>query len=146
MTDRSNREASRQMLTLRTEYAGYANESTDPSLSSSYLSRGVSIKGLVKFLNEMRIDGEVEGSIDSTGTLTLGEHALIRGEIRTKSVKVRGTVQGNVFVTDRCELQAGSTLRGDIEAPRLMVDENVTFLGGAKVGAVRKHRANTLFH
>ena len=54
------------MLTLRTEYAGYANESTDPSLSSSYLSRGVSIKGLVKFLNEMRIDGEVEGSIDST--------------------------------------------------------------------------------
>ena len=127
------------MLTLRTEYADYANESTDPFLvptpSSTHLSRGVSIKGLVKFLNEMRIDGEVEGSIDSTGALTLGEHSLIRGEIRTNSVKVRGTVEGNVFVTDRCELQAGSTLRGDIEAPRLMVDENVTFVGSAKVGA-----------
>ena len=93
---------------------------------------------MVKFLNEMRIDCEVEGSIDSTGTLTLGEHALIRGEIRTKSVKVRGTVEGNVFVTDRCELQAGSALLGDIEAPRLMVEENVTFVGSAKVGAVRE--------
>ena len=43
------------------------------------LSRGVSIKGSVKFLNELLIDGEVEGTIDSTGTLTIGEHARIRG-------------------------------------------------------------------
>ena len=102
--------------------------------SSAVLSRGVSIKGVVKFLNELRIDGEAEGTIDSTGTLTLGEHAFIRGEIRTKSVNVRGAVEGNVFVTERCELQAGCSLRGDIEAPRLMVDENATFVGNAKVG------------
>ncbi len=93
----------------------------------------MSIKGSVKFKNELLIDGEVEGSIDSGGTLTLGEHARIRGEIRTKSVKVRGTVDGNIFVSERCELQAGSTLRGDIEAPRLVVDENATFLGSAKI-------------
>jgi cytoskeletal protein CcmA (bactofilin family) len=108
-----------------------------PTPSSALLSRGVSIKGLVKFLNELRIDGEVEGTIDSTGTLTLGEHALIRGEIRTKSVKVRGTVEGNVFVTERCELQAGCALHGDIEGPRLMVDENATFVGCAKVGTAK---------
>ena len=133
-----------------TEPAARANESTNPSLvsapsnrafmptpSGALLSRGVSIKGLVKFLNELRIDGEVEGTIDSTGTLTLGEHALVRGEIRTKSVKVRGTVEGNVFVTERCELQAGCTLRGDIEAPRLMVDENATFVGSARIGTER---------
>jgi cytoskeletal protein CcmA (bactofilin family) len=81
-------------------------------------------------------DGEPSQAVreDSTGTLTIGEHARIRGEIRTKSVKVRGTVEGNIFVSERCELQAGCTLHGDIEAPRLMVDENATFLGSAKVG------------
>src|SRR5439155_12995848 len=99
----------------------------------AFLSRGGSIKGSVKFQNGLFIDGEVEGTIESTGTLTIGEHASIRGEIRTKSVKVRGTVEGNIFVTERCELQAGCTLRGDIEAPPLMVDENATFLGSAKV-------------
>jgi cytoskeletal protein CcmA (bactofilin family) len=112
-----------------------------PTQSGALLSRGVSIKGSVKFLNELLIDGEVEGPIDSTGTLTIGEHARIRGEIRTKSVKVRGTVQGNIFVTECCELQAGCTLRGDIEAPRLVVNENVTFLGNAKVGAGKSHPA-----
>ena len=105
-----------------------------PTLSGARLSQGVSIKGSVKLVNPLLIDGEVEGTIDSNGTLTLGEHALIRGEIRTKSVKVRGTVEGTIFVTERCELQAGCTLRGNIEAPRLMVEENATFCGSAKVG------------
>jgi cytoskeletal protein CcmA (bactofilin family) len=135
------------MFTRKTKSAAPANESAKPSVapgpsnrpfmptqSGALLSRGVSIKGSVKFLNELLIDGEVEGTIDSTGTLTIEEHARIRGEIRTKSVKVRGTVEGNIFVTECCELQAGCTLRGDIEAPRLVVNENATFLGSAKVG------------
>ena len=105
-----------------------------PTQSGALLSRGVSIKGSVKFLNELLLDGEVEGTIVSTGTLTIGEQARVRGEIRTKSVTVRGAVEGNIFVTERCELQAGCTLHGDIEATRLMVDENVTFQGNAKVG------------
>jgi cytoskeletal protein CcmA (bactofilin family) len=136
-----------RMFTRKTEPAAPASESARPRVvpgssnrtvmptpNGGLLSRGVSIKGSVKFLNELLIDGEVEGTIDSTGALTIGEHARICGEIRTKSVKVRGTAEGNIFATERCELQAGCTLRGDIEAPRLVVSENATFVGSAKVG------------
>src|SRR4029434_5379523 len=49
----------------------------------------VSIVGAVKLVNSLLIDGEVKGTIDSTGKLTIGEQARIGGEIRTKSVKVR---------------------------------------------------------
>ena len=111
-----------------------SNGASSPTTAAGgLLSRGVSIKGTVKFTNELLIDGEVEGAIDSTGSLTIGEHASIKGEIKSKSVKVRGTVEGDIFATERCELQAGCTLQGDIEAPRLVVDENATFLGSAKV-------------
>jgi cytoskeletal protein CcmA (bactofilin family) len=55
-------------------------------------------------------------------------------------VNVRGTVEGNIFVTERCELQANCTVRGDIEAPRLVVNENATFLGSAKVGTGKHSR------
>ncbi len=97
------------------------------------LSQGVSIKGSLKFRNQLLIDGEVEGEINSTGTLTIGEHAQIYGQIRAKSVQVQGCVEGDIFATERCQLQAGCTLRGDIEVPRLVVDENATFVGSAKV-------------
>jgi cytoskeletal protein CcmA (bactofilin family) len=106
---------------------------TTPARPGGILSSGVSIKGTVKFLSELLIDGEVEGSIESPGTLTIGKQARIRGEIKAKSVTVQGTVEGNISATERCELQAGCTLRGDIEAPRLVVDENATFFGSAKI-------------
>jgi cytoskeletal protein CcmA (bactofilin family) len=106
---------------------------TPPQQSGGVLSKGVSIKGSVRFVSELLIDGEVDGTIDSPGKLSIGEHAHIKGEIRAKSVKVRGDVEGDIFATERCELAAGSALRGDIEAPRLVVDENATFLGSAKV-------------
>ncbi len=111
-----------------------SNRSSIAPKNGGLLSSGVSIKGTVKFNNELLIDGTVEGKIQSTGVLSIGEHAKIQGEIRTKSVTVRGKVEGNIFATERCELQAGCTLHGDIEAPRLVVDENAAFLGSAKVG------------
>ena len=107
------------IFTRKTAAAAPANESASPSVvpgpskrnfiptqSGSRLSREVSIQGSVKFRNELSIDGEVEGTIDATGTLTIGEHARIRAEIRAKSVKVRGTVENNIFVTECCELEA----------------------------------------
>src|SRR5437588_9321559 len=113
------------------------NRTLTPARPSGLLSGGVSIKGSVKFLNELLIDGQVEGTIDSPGKLSVGEHAQINGEIRVKSVEVRAKVEGNIFATERCELQAGCTLRGDIEAPRLVVDENATFLGSARVATAK---------
>ena len=101
--------------------------------SGGLLSRGVSIKGTVKFSGELLIDGEVEGEIDSTGTLIIGEHASIKAEVKSKSIKVRGTVEGDIVASERCELQAGCTLHGDIQAPRLVVDEDATFCGSARV-------------
>ena len=106
---------------------------TPVSGSGGILSRGVSIKGSVKFLGQLVIDGEVEGTIDSPGKLCISEHGQIKGEIRAKSVQVQGNVEGDIFASERCELQAGCVLQGDIEAPRLVVDENAAFCGNAKV-------------
>ena len=110
-----------------------SNGAAELPRAGGILSSGVSIKGSVKFQKELLIDGEVEGKIDSNGRLTIGEHAKIKGEIRTKSVIVDGTVEGNITAAERCELRAGCTVNGDIESPRLVVDEAATFIGSAKI-------------
>ncbi len=118
-----------------------SNGSSSAAPRSGVLSAGVSIKGSVKFGSELVIDGYVEGTIDSGGRLTIGEHAEIKGEIRTKTITVHGTVEGDIVAEERCELRAGCTLRGDIEAPRLVVDEEATFLGSAKISSPKKAAA-----
>src|SRR3954468_21532145 len=105
------------------------------------LSSGVSITGSLKFDSEFELDCELEGTIDSTGRLNVGKNAQIRGEVRVGSVAVHGTIDGNVTATERCELRAGCTLRGDIEAPRLVVDDDATFIGSAKITSRGKQAA-----
>jgi len=130
----SNRKSEPATNPSETSIAGEdSNGASAGARSGGILSSGVSIKGSVKFRTELVIDGEVEGKINSTGTLMIGEHAQIRGEIKAKSVQLRGAVEGNIFASERCQLEAGCTLRGDIEAPRLVVDENASFVGSARV-------------
>ena len=105
--------------------------------TGAVLSSGVSIKGDVTFRNELLIDGEVEGTIKSSGALIIGQHARIRADITAGAVTIHGTVNGNVSASERCVLEPGGAVRGDIEAPRLALDENATFLGSAKITSRR---------
>lgn len=109
--------------------------------SGGVLSNGVAIKGSLKFDSEFDLDCALEGTIDSTGRLNVGKNARIQGEVRVGSVTVHGTIDGNVTATERCELRAGCTLRGDIEAPRLVVDDDATFIGSAKITSRAKQAA-----
>ncbi len=103
------------------------------SARGGVLSAGVSIEGDLTFGEELVIDCQLEGSISSTGRLTIEKNAHITGEVNAGSVTLFGTVDGNVTAGERCELRAGCTLRGDIEAPRLVVDDDATFVGSAKI-------------
>jgi cytoskeletal protein CcmA (bactofilin family) len=119
-----------------------SNGSPEVNRAGGTLSSGVSIKGSVKFQKELTLDCEVDGRIDSQGRLTVGKQARIKGDIKTRSVIVDGTVKGNITAGERCELRAGCTVNGDIEAPRLVVDEAASFIGSAKI-ATQKPAAPT---
>ena len=109
----------------------------EPLAGKNLLSADVEIKGSIKFQNELIIDGKVEGEIVSTGVLTVGENAEIRGEIKTKSVTVLGKVHGNITVDERCELKGRAVLQGDLKAARLVIEDGATFVGKSEVTPVK---------
>jgi len=98
------------------------------------LSKDVEIKGSVKFVNEFVFDGNLQGEIFSVdGILTVGENANVRGEVKSKTVIVKGKVHGNITVQERCELHSHSQLIGDLKATRLVIEEGATFVGKSEV-------------
>ena len=103
------------------------------STTKNILSSDVEIKGSIKFQNELTVDGKIEGEITSTGILTVGENAEMKGEIKTKSCTVLGKVHGNITVEERCELKSHAVLYGDLKAARLVIEEGATFVGKSEV-------------
>ncbi len=101
---------------------------------NNILANDVSIKGTIRFDSELIFDGKIEGEIVSEGgNLTLGKNAEVNGEVKTKSVIVHGTVNGNITVSERAELKASSQLTGDLAAMRIVIEEGATFIGKSEV-------------
>ena len=95
----------------------------------------VEIKGKVRFQNDLIVDGKIEGEIVSDGSLTIGENARIKAEIKTSSVVVYGKVHGNITVSDRIELRKDAEVVGDIKAKVLTMEAGAIFVGSSTVGA-----------
>ena len=106
--------------------------------SKNILSNDVEIIGNLQFSHDLIIDGRIEGEVNSDGNLTVGENATIKGEIKTKSVTVFGKIEGNITVSERCELKSQAELIGDIRAGTLSIEEGATFMGASTVGASSK--------
>jgi len=110
-----------------------ATAASSPS-GRNVLSSDVEIKGSIKFSNDLVVDGKIEGNIGSDGSLTVGENARIRAEIKTRSVIIYGKVHGNIEVIDKVELKANAELVGDIKAASLSIEPGAIFVGKSTVG------------
>jgi cytoskeletal protein CcmA (bactofilin family) len=108
--------------------------STTPnSNSKNVLNSDVELTGNLKFTGELTFDGKLDGDINSEGVLTLGDNAVIRGNLNVNSVVVRGKINGNISAKEKIDLKAKTELFGDIRSPRLVIEEGVTFVGKSEV-------------
>lgn len=109
------------------------SEPTTGSANRNHLSSDVEIKGTLKFQNDLVFDGKIEGEIQSNATLTVGKSAHVQGEVKSKSIIIHGSVQGNIEAAERIELKATGQLIGDLRAARIMIEDGATFVGKSEV-------------
>ena len=118
---------------LRARQSGRSMSQPPPSTSRNYLSQDVEIKGTVSFGDELTTHGKIEGEVHSTGQFTIGKTGSIQGDITAARVSVHGIVNGNIAVTEKCELRGAAQLHGDLESPSLVIEEGATFIGRSSV-------------
>jgi len=109
------------------------NTPTNNGSSKNVLNSDVEVKGIIKFSGELTLDGKLEGDINSDGTLNLGDNAVVKGNLEVGSVVVRGKITGNITAKDKIDVKAKTELFGDIKAPKLVIEEGVTFVGKIEV-------------
>jgi cytoskeletal protein CcmA (bactofilin family) len=101
----------------------------------TFLGKGADFKGVMSFDGTIRIDGRVEGEIHTTGTLIVGEHAVIQGTVSVGVLMNSGKINGTITAIEKIHILKPGVLVGDIRTPVIAIEEGSRFHGMCDMGA-----------
>ncbi len=79
---------------------------------------------------DLLIEGRVEGKIElTTHNVTIGKNGRVKADVYGKVITIEGEVHGNMFGEDRLVLRQSCTVRGNIVAPRVILEDGADFKG-----------------
>lgn len=113
-----------------------SSELNSPSIN--LIGAGTVIIGEVRSNGDIRIDGNVNGSVNSKGKVVIGSTGFVEGEIVCQNADVSGSIKGNVTVSELLTLKATANLTGDITTNKLAIEPGANFSGSCSMGAVVK--------
>ncbi len=118
----------------------------DPSTESgkegeiiAFVGKGVEFRGAITYEGTVRIDGRVDGEIQTGGTLIIGEEAVITAKVYAGTVVSKGKITGDVVAKERVKLMAPAMLSGSVKAPMFSIEEGVTFDGTCEMTGGEVH-------
>lgn len=110
-----------------------SSASSSPSMPAtqkcSTLGATLRFKGDLVADEDLVIQGQVEGSILHTRSVTIGAHGRVQGDTRARRIVVEGTIDGSLYALESVTIRAGAVVRGDVFAPRVSVDEGARLSG-----------------
>jgi cytoskeletal protein CcmA (bactofilin family) len=101
----------------------------DIGMVTTAFSKDTEFFGDLIFKKSLQINGYFEGEIVSGGFLVIGEGAMVKANIKAKTVILMGTVYGNIEAVTRLEIHGMGKLYGNIRTAKLQIADGVVFEG-----------------
>ncbi len=98
--------------------------------ATATIGPSIFIKGDLSGDEDLVIEGRVEGKIDlKQHNVTIGKNGRVRADVFGNTVVVEGEVDGNLFAQQQAILRQSGAVRGNISAPRVMLEDGSRFRG-----------------
>jgi len=94
---------------------------------------GTKIIGNIETNGDIRIDGIIEGDIQSKGKVVIGPNGTVKGEIKCNNCEVSGSINGKLNVSELLSLKASSNITGDIKTGKLTIEPGALFTGSCSM-------------
>ena len=107
---------------------------TPPEAVISIIGAGMTLEGDSETDGSLRVEGTIRGNVRAGKSVVIGKDGLVDGSIFTQDAVVAGRVSGGIHAVSRLELLATSEVSGEIEAPRMQVEEGAKVQGQVAVG------------
>ncbi len=117
-----------------------------PRAATSVLGPTLRFKGELAADEDLMIQGQVEGSIEHSQSLTIGTEGGVKGNIRARTVIIDGTVEGDVYGLESVTVRETARVRGNIFAPRVGLADGAKFTGRIDMEAAQSAVAASPSH
>jgi len=104
-----------------------------PEEISAFLGKETSFEGKMTFQGMFRLEGRFEGEIFDSGTLIVGEAAVVKGKIGVHTVIISGHVEGDLYAKGRVEIHSSGRFYGNVLTSSLIINEGGVFEGCCKM-------------
>lgn len=94
---------------------------------------GTSIKGDIITDANFRLDGTLEGTINSTGKIVIGVSGKVIGDIICANADIEGEVVGNVKVDGLLTVKASAKISGNVSTGKIGMEVGSQFDGSFKM-------------
>jgi cytoskeletal protein CcmA (bactofilin family) len=98
------------------------------------VGEGTVFEGTLRAESNVNVSGRVVGKLIVNGRAVISKSGRVEGELRATNAAVGGTVEGEIFVEERLELESTAHVDGSIQTDRLVVEEGAIFTGSCKMG------------
>ena len=109
---------------------GAGSSAMKPKVAPSMLSADLIVKGDLRTAGDIQIEGEIEGNIQAH-LLTVGEGAVVRGEVVADDIVVNGRVIGRVRGL-KVRLTSTARVEGDIIHKTIAIESGAHFEGSVQ--------------
>jgi cytoskeletal protein CcmA (bactofilin family) len=90
------------------------------------------------------IQGRVEGTIDfRKNSVTIGKHGRVKADVNAREICVEGDLDGNMVASEKVQIRATGKVRGNIEAPRVIMEDGALFKGSVDMDVRAKAKTDT---
>ncbi len=96
---------------------------------NTIIGSGSAVSGDIHVNGFVRIDGDIDGNLESTGNIIVGNKARVNGNLTAVSAVIGGIVNGNIYAPEGIKLLSSSAVIGNITTKRLQIEEDVIFHG-----------------
>jgi len=106
---------------------------------SGFVGHGTTLTGETSFQAMLRVDGHLVGSISSdSGTLIVGTNGQVDANVSVSTATINGTVNGDIIATERIQLGRTAKVMGNIQTPRLTIEDGAVLEGGCTMMKARE--------
>ena len=101
-----------------------------PSKDRALIGSSIEIKGSLSGGEDLLVEGSVEGKIElAQHTVTIGTSGRIKADVKGRNIIVMGEVEGDLSASEQIVLRQSSTVRGNLVAPRVSLEDGADFKG-----------------